>query len=697
MFVSHVEIKRMIYKETKSITNKELFLSNEFRYYLFHFAEVLTKKYDRNINVLTCWEENSNFYANTDMKEMTINCGNPITSMMPNRGLMADSLIGLLSHEAAHILFTDFDKINFSKKSVLCGHIYPDKQKYEEYKEQYSEMKDFVTNGDQKARQAFWTCAFTLLNIIEDAYVESRMSYLYRGSVAYSLQLVNRKAMDNMSPILEQIQHKYSSFSIISNLFVQYCLSGNINNLGDYQGEYMELLLKCIPILDATIYEENQQERICGAYDLMAVLWKYINEMLEKYLSNEQKQDANSPSANNSQTQNEKQSQQSSSTNQTLEQMLMEQVCSSALPNRFGSTVVEQVVGHSNKEEMNKIKERVNRNLKETNAISAETNRKSTIGYQYESNNSGNVNSAIKNILEEMGKQKVNEILEVNLKDELQTQSNQISYGDIHKGIKIEIHRMLKVPSSYKTQYSFIAKPIEPIALRTAKLLEQVLKKQKSYGKMSGFYMGHRICTTALLQNDGRIFYKNKVPLKQDLAVAVLVDQSGSMGKDGRIDMARAASIAVYNFCQKLNVPVFIAGHNYSKAKVRIFIHGDFDSVDGEDKFRLMDIHAENYNRDGTAARYALNRLSQRPEKLKLFFILSDGLPNADDYTGEVAEADLREIKKEYTNKGILFFAAAIGDDSKAIQRIYGNSYIDMTDLKKLPQNLVRLVSKYIK
>lgn len=636
MFVSHVEIKRMIYKETKSITNKELFLSNEFWYYLFHFAEVLTKKYDRNINVLTCWEENNDFYANTDMKEMTINCGNPITSMMPNRGLMADSLIGLLSHEAAHILFMDFDKINFSKKSVLCGHIYPYKQKYEEYKEQYREMKDFVINGEQKARQAFWACAFTLLNIIEDAYVESRMSYLYRGSVAYSLQLVNRKAMDNMPPILEQIQHKYSSFSIMSNLFVQYCLSGNINNLGDYQGQYMELLLKCIPILDATIYEENELERICGAYDLMAVLWKYINEMLEKYLSNEQKQDAdspsennpqlqsNSPSANNSQTQNEKQSQQSSSTNQTLEQMIMEQVCSFALPNKFGSTVVEQVVGHYKKEEMNKIKERVNRNLKETNAISAETNRKSTIGYQYESSNSGNVNSAIKNILEEMGKLKVNEILEVKLKDELQTQSNQICYGDIHKGIKIEIHRMLKVPSSYKTQYSSIAKPIEPIALRTAKLLEQVLKKQKAYGKMSGFYMGHRICTMALLQNDGRIFYKNKVPLKQDLAVAVLVDQSGSMGRDGRIDMARAASIAVY-------------------------------------------------------------------------LILSDGLPNADDYTGEVAEADLREIKKEYTNKGILFFAVAIGDDSKAVQRIYGNSYIDMTDLKKLPQNLVRLVSKYIK
>ena len=52
--------------------------------------------------------------------------------------------------------------------------------------------------------------------------------------------------------------------------------------------------------------------------------------------------------------------------------------------------------------------------------------------------------------------------------------------------------------------------------------------------------------------------------------------------------------------------------------------------------------------------------------------LVSDGQPAAPGYYGTAAEEDLRGIQQEYRRKGVLFLAAAIGDDKENIQRIYG-------------------------
>ena len=41
--------------------------------------------------------------------------------------------------------------------------------------------------------------------------------------------------------------------------------------------------------------------------------------------------------------------------------------------------------------------------------------------------------------------------------------------------------------------------------------------------------------------------------------------------------------------------------------------------------------------------------------------------------------------------------AAAIGDDKPNIQRIYGDSFLDITDLEQLPGKLTAVVKKHIK
>jgi nitric oxide reductase activation protein len=152
----------------------------------------------------------------------------------------------------------------------------------------------------------------------------------------------------------------------------------------------------------------------------------------------------------------------------------------------------------------------------------------------------------------------------------------------------------------------------------------------------------------------------------------------------------------LHNFCKGLDIPIAIYGHTEFD-DVELYAYAEFDSIDNKDQYRLMDMSARCGNRDGAALRYVAERLMTRPEAVKLLIIISDGQPAANDYYGTEAEADLRGIKKEYTAKGIQLFAAAIGNDKPNIQRIYGNSFLDITNLEKLPMNLGRLIIQHVR
>ena len=130
---------------------------------------------------------------------------------------------------------------------------------------------------------------------------------------------------------------------------------------------------------------------------------------------------------------------------------------------------------------------------------------------------------------------------------------------------------------------------------------------------------------------------------------------------------------------------------------VELYSYAEFDSIDRNDRYRMMDISARDSNRDGAALRFVAEQLSRRPESVKLLILVSDGQPADTGYYGTAAEEDLRGIKQEYQRKHILFMAAAIGDDKPSIERIYGDSFLDITDLSQLPVKLTQVVKRHIR
>ena len=77
-----------------------------------------------------------------------------------------------------------------------------------------------------------------------------------------------------------------------------------------------------------------------------------------------------------------------------------------------------------------------------------------------------------------------------------------------------------------------------------------------------------------------------------------------------------------------------IYGHSTDYRGVALYSYAEFDSVDENDRYRLMDMMNRNGNRDGAALRFVAEHLAKRPENRKLLILISDGQPADTGYRG---------------------------------------------------------------
>ena len=103
---------------------------------------------------------------------------------------------------------------------------------------------------------------------------------------------------------------------------------------------------------------------------------------------------------------------------------------------------------------------------------------------------------------------------------------------------------MSVIPKEVMEQYQQVASPLLLLSKRLQKKVMAVRKEKREGGKQTGLLLGRRLDARALVRNDGRLFSKNRLPQeKADIAVALLVDESGSMASSDRISTASAAAL----------------------------------------------------------------------------------------------------------------------------------------------------------
>lgn len=183
-----------------------------------------------------------------------------------------------------------------------------------------------------------------------------------------------------------------------------------------------------------------------------------------------------------------------------------------------------------------------------------------------------------------------------------------------------------------------------------------------------------------------------------DVAVGILVDQSGSMG-GGKIDRARELCIVFAEALKKVKgVRLYIYGHTANVGGTNdlvIYEHYTPGQPNSLEKLGAIEAHSNNY--DGYAIKEAAKRLDKDPAKRKYLFVLSDGLPAGRGYGGDPAQRHVTSVCKfvrERLKIGLAAFAVGISNYERTMFKAqYGDDHIVFVgDVMKCLPNIVRFL-----
>jgi nitric oxide reductase activation protein len=201
----------------------------------------------------------------------------------------------------------------------------------------------------------------------------------------------------------------------------------------------------------------------------------------------------------------------------------------------------------------------------------------------------------------------------------------------------------------------------------------------------------------------------------RDVSAAFLIDMSGSttqqvgsppvlphtsktqswQGTKRVIDMEKEGLLLLGEALEAIGDEFAMFGFSgHSRNQVNFYKIKDFDEVYGElVRRKIGAIEPQGQNRDGAAIRHATAKLLDRPAKIKLLILLSDGKPLDEDYNGAHALEDTRMALREARAQGIHPFCITVDRDAREyIHEMYNQvSYTIIRNIATLPQKLPRI------
>lgn len=689
-------LRKEIGKKLEKADIAEVFEQPEFFNYMKNVQKGFLARSGENSDLLLLKFGKNGEIAYTDcqkdgcgnLKRSTvINLENRLSISFPNIKSREVSYEGLLAHEDGHILYSDFDALGAMAEAVQDFRIYPltEEDVSDSKKTAYQEIKEAFIHKDCIISSIFAEILISVNNVVEDAWIESKMAARYGGKVKQGIALNSMRMLEQKPSVLQMIEKKYDKQDIMFSLILQYARSGAYNNWEQVENEYTDKMQELKIVIDKAIIEQDTIQREKYVWLITLGIWEYIKSAGEKI---------------------HKKSAKDSTAEASLKRKLKKlSGFSDSRHHRYnGKPSDTHKDSAKEKQEQNGFRKKLSDEIQKItmeksgdfkpegceavflNAFSEETNLLKP--------QDTDISENLEELLRQLAKETVISQTERRLTKQLKAELQEEFATGLHDVPRV-LKRIEKISEFYKEDYRKLAPSVKKYSGMLQKEMADILQEQDEYTD-DGLLLG-RCLSKNLLRKDGRIFAKKNSPNDGlNIVVGFVLDMSGSTSRQGRLAAGKMAALVLYDFCHAMNIPITIYGHNVTNT-VNLYSFAEFDSVDGNDRYRIMSAVPSGCNRDGLAYRYVGQKLLKRSEKNKLLILFTDGKPNDYAYSGNIAKMDLQSAKLQLQNRGVTTFAAAIGEDKDVIEDIYGDGFLNISDIKKLPIYLGRLVKRYVK
>lgn len=256
--------------------------------------------------------------------------------------------------------------------------------------------------------------------------------------------------------------------------------------------------------------------------------------------------------------------------------------------------------------------------------------------------------------------------------------------------------------------YNSIVAKITPQIRRTVKILRDIFAtdREKTYNSTSGklntnnlYIQGEYITRNGHITPN--IFRKTESPKnKSNFAVAIAVDESGSMGcrcgSRQRYQVARETAIAFAEIFNQLKIPVYIMGFSADE--------GHYDTTHYHyvtwknskfDRYSLLNISNRSDNRDGASIRYLTKILHKKQAKNKLLIVISDGAPAAYKYSN--GDADTAKAVREASSKFPVLGVSIGNSNEETLAGFYKQNFLIVKEGDDLFLSLASKLKKMLK
>lgn len=711
------EIRRAIRKKRTDIRLEDIVKSKAFKDYITSGMLTLFKKHKRepNLNYKVYYKEGDMTTALTNNKEIIVNAANSLFTKRDELdeplSVSVDHILGVMFHEAGHVLYTNFSvlrkyKEQFRDGKLVISSIELSKEERRSLNEINNLLNDNRSNvvlgvSLTKTKSFIYNIFDWLNNAIEDGRIEKTLLDKDADFGGYCNGLIGLRSKQKDEIVGSNIQdiEKYL------NACFEYAKYGTSTT---YTGDVFPELEEAKPIIDIMLdckeamkFTEYTVELICIAYPNL--IKPLLTDQTDDQSDDDQSNDNSQGSSDNNNDNNESSDSSNSDDNQSS--------------GESGSNNAN--TENNNSDDSNETEDNQEGSGNSDSQEESSEDEGDDSNSQGDSNKEDELDDIMNNLPEtsvmpeydNMGVESSDGDLEESMqptpdfvgeaaREEVEEEIN----GEINKMIsdstaplgcsRVTVIDDLPYVSLSPNQDAFL-NDNRSLFKKVGREIENHLKSDMRTGSNKRKFSGKKFRAEKLVNRDYRYF--ENTATKRDIpetAVGILIDQSGSMYGE-QIRCATYAAMGMYKTLAELeHFDVAVYGHTSTYDEVIINRYIDFGFKPKDSIKVLAGIYSDGGNIDEVAVTALGERLKSQMVDKKIMIIISDGLPHS--MIGH-AETRLRDLVKEYVKGGFNVFVAALGSDKAKIDKIYEDvSFIDITDPSELPTNMLRAIKRTI-